>query len=252
MKNLRSIGVIICVALVLGFVVLMNSGTFKGWMFATAWNQKSTLTCGGSQHMTITGAHVKMDSAPVFEVGGDCQLTVIDSDIVAPTVVSAGGSAHVILRGGSITASDTAIDAGGDSQVEIHGTKIVGRISKGGSGRITGLPDLDQQQAADDAQKSLDDRWGKSACEGMTECYKSSNFLGQASAHVEGEVTADGSVSRVDISGAPGSPRNCLEATMKAKRLTGYDGGPGRLVCEFAGTFGLGNEDVTIGGSFRR
>ena len=252
MKRLGPIGAVAFIALVVGFVVLMNSGTFKGWMFATAWNQKSTLTCGGSQRMTITGVHVKMDDGPVFQVGGDCVLTVVDSDIVAPTVVSAGGSAHVILQGGRITASDTAIDAGGDSNVEIHGTKIVGRISKGGSGRITGLPDLDKQQAADDAQKALDDRWGKSACEGMTECYKSANFLGQASAHVEGDVAADGSISSVDISGAPGSPRDCLEATMKAKRLTGYDGGPGKLVCEFAGTFGGGNEDVTIGGSFRR
>ena len=250
--KLGSVGVVIFVVLVLGFVVLMNSGTFKGWMFATAWNQKSTLTCGGSQHMTITGAHVRMDSGPVFEVGGNCQLIVVDSDIVAPTVLSAGGSAHVILRGGSITASDTAVDAGGDSQVEIHGTKIVGRINKGGNGRITGLPDLDKEQAADDAQRSLDDRWGKGACEGMAACYKSANFLGQASAHVQGEVAADGSVSRVDITGDPGSPRDCLEATMKAKRLAGYDAGPGKLFCEFAGNFGGGNEDVTIGGSFRR
>ncbi|MBS0456022.1 MAG: hypothetical protein JSS44_01655 [Proteobacteria bacterium] len=252
MNKLGSLGIIVFVVLIGSFVFAMNSGVFKGWMFSSAWDGTSTLTCGGDQHMTISGRHIKMDSGPVFQVGGNCELTVEDSDIVAPSVVDAGGSAHVVLKGGNITAAQSAILSAGNAQVEIHGTKITGSIDKGGHGRITGLPDLDKQQAADDAQKVLDDKWGKSACEGLLECYRKANFLGQASAHVEGEVAPDGSIANVTITGSPGDPRDCLQATMQAKKLAAYDGKPGKLICEFAGTFGGGNVDVTIGGSLRR
>jgi hypothetical protein len=233
-------------------VVFFNSGAAKGWLFASSWDGKSTLVCGGSQQMTIRDKHVKMETGPAFTVGGDCKLNIVNSDIIAPTVIDAGGNAIVTVQGGSITATDKAIDAGGDAQIAIHGTKILGAIDKGGSARITGLPDLDKQQAAEDAGKALNDKWGKSACAGIAECYRNTHFVGQAGARVIGELDASGRVSTVTISGTPGSGRDCLEQVMKAKSVTAYDGGKGRLVCEFAGTWAGGNEDLNIGGAFQR
>ena len=233
-------------------IVFAMSGTVKGWLFSKAWDEKSALMCGGSQHMTVRDKHIKMDKGPVFEVGGNCELEVIDSDIVAPSVLSGGGSAHIVFQGGSITASDSAISVGGSAQVEIRGTKIVGATTKGGSARITGLPELDKQQSADDAQKALDDKWGQGACDGFAECYRNAGFVGQAGARVVGELDASGSVNQVQITGTPGEQRDCLESTMKAKKVAAFDGGTGKLMCEFAGTWAAGNEDLTIGGGFRR
>jgi len=228
------------------------SGTLKGQLLSKTWDEKSELLCGGSQHMSIRDKHIKMDKGPVFEVGGNCELEVIDSDIVAPSVLSGGGSAHVVFRGGSITASDSAIWVGGSAQVEIDGTKIVGDVKKGGSARITGLPELDQQQAADDAQKALDDKWGREACDGVAQCYRASGFVGQASGRITAVLDASGAVQQVEITGSPGEQRGCIESAMKAKKVNAFDGGTGKLVCEFAGTWAAGNEDLDIGGGFRR
>ncbi|HEY5289715.1 MAG TPA: hypothetical protein VIJ59_06745 [Caulobacteraceae bacterium] len=243
---------VIGVAFAVFMVVFFNSGAAKGWLFASSWDGKSPLTCGGSQQMTIRNKHIKMDTGPVFDVGGDCKLNIIDSDITAPTVLDAGGHAHVTFEGGSMTAGDKAITGGGDARVEIHGTKIVGAIDKGGSMRITGLPEFDKQQAAEDADKALNDKWGKSACAGIVECYRNAHFVGQAGARVIGELDASGRVSAVTITGTPGPQRDCLDQVMKAKAVAVYDGGKGRLVCEFAGTWAAGNEDLTIGGTFQR
>jgi hypothetical protein len=247
-KSIALVGAVIVVVA----IAFSMSGALKGRLLSTAWNEKSELLCGGNQHITIRDRHIKMEQGPVFSVGGHCELEVIDSDIVAPSVLSGGGSAHVVFRGGSITASDSAISVGGSAQVEISGTKIVGAVNKGGSARITGLPDLDRQQAADDAQKALDDKWGRTACDGLAECYRSSGFAGQAAARVVGILDASGAVTQVEISGTPGAQRGCLESAMKAKKVSAFDGGSGKLVCEFAGTWAAGNETLDIGGGFRR
>jgi hypothetical protein len=246
------------IASVLGVVVALLvavfavSGTAKGFLFTLFWDQKSPLTCGGSFAMTVKGKQIKMDKGPIFDVGGNCELHVIDCDLVAPSVLSGGGSAHVVLEGGSITASGTAISVGGSALVEIKGTKVSGQVSKGGTARVTGLPELDRQQAAEDAQKALDDKWGRQACEGLIECYKKAAFVGQAAARVVGELDAGGQVARVQVTGQPGEQRACLESTMKAKHVEAFDGGRGKLVCEFSGMFAAGSQMLTVGGGFRR
>ena len=51
------------------------SGWVKGFVYAKLWDEKSTLSCGGSFVMTIKDKTIDLARGPVFRVGGNHDLT---------------------------------------------------------------------------------------------------------------------------------------------------------------------------------
>jgi hypothetical protein len=203
---------------------------------AWRWDGESKLECYGSTVMHLRGKKGKMIAA-----AGNCEITVENCEIDEMT---AGGNAKITLIGGTMG----RLDAAGNVDVEIRGTKV-GRVERAGNVRVHGLPEEDAKQAAEDLSR----RYGAGACNGMIECYLNARAFGQISGRVEAHVGPDGHMLDATYEGeAKPAIRECLLATMRKKVIATYDGKPGVLSCEYAGTMAAGSRQLMIGGSFRR
>jgi hypothetical protein len=224
---------------VAAFAALMlyaTSWTVRGWVAAWRWDGDSKLECYGSTVMHLRGKKGKAIAA-----AGNCEIAVENCDVEELT---AGGNAKVTLVGGKLG----RLFAAGNADVEIRGTAVE-KVDRGGNVRVHGLPEEDAKQAVEDLSR----RYGSGACNGMIECYTSARAFGQISGRVEAKVGPDGHMLDATYEGeAKPAIRECLLATMRKKVIAGYDGKPGVLSCEYAGTMAAGSRQLMIGGSFRR
>ena len=101
---------------------------------AAKWDGKSTFTCGGTDAVTLTGVKA---SAGITAMG-NCQLTLVDCDITAPTAIDANGNAQVTMTGGSLNGSSFAVKANGLAKITMTGTKVTGKTKAEGLAKITG------------------------------------------------------------------------------------------------------------------
>ncbi len=141
----RIVGVLAAVIGVIGLSSVVYPplfGAVLGFVMAHTWSGTSSLTCGGHQRMNIDGKHASRATCgrgnsarfeTLITAGGNCQLTITDCDFEAPTVISAGGSAKVVIIGGHLNGSKHAIDAGGNATVEARDTRVDGAVSGGGA-----------------------------------------------------------------------------------------------------------------------
>jgi hypothetical protein len=120
--------------------------------FATSckrgWDGKRPIMCGGRQTLTLEnvkatydpGAATNIINESAITAGGDCQLTLINCDISAPVVVSTGGNAHVVIKGGHLVGTKkVAIEAGGNATITVESGHIEGKqaaIGAGGSATV--------------------------------------------------------------------------------------------------------------------
>jgi Contractile injection system spike tip protein len=76
---------------------------------SSGWDGKSALMCGGHDVVHVTGKTANLVTGPVIIAGGDCELTIEDCTITAPEILSVGGSAKVVIKGGHFDATSTVM-----------------------------------------------------------------------------------------------------------------------------------------------
>jgi hypothetical protein len=226
-----------------GVMAYATSWTVRGWVAAWRWDGASKLECYGSTTMHLKGKKAKVNGVAIA-AAGNCEITIEDCEIAGN--ITAGGNAKVELVGGRL---DGNLDAAGNVDVSIRGTVISGQVLRGGNARVHGLPEEDAKQAAEDLSK----KYGADACTGMIECYTDAHAFGQIKGRITSQVGADGHITNASYEGdAQPAIKGCLLATAKKKVIAGYDGQPGILTCEYAGTIAGGSRQLMIGGGYRR
>jgi hypothetical protein len=223
-----------------------------------SWDGTKPFQCGGSQNRTFKDLKIKYSPAAgepfadnAISAGGDCQLTLINCEISGNKVISAGGNAHIIIKGGKIEGKEEAMHVGGNATIEVtEGAQIVGPVESGGAGKIMGMPEQEKKQTV----RSLSQRFGKGACDAVIRCYQQNKAFGNVQGLVSGEVNASGKVTAAKYSAgeAPQPVRQCLEQAMVTKSIAGFDGKPGKLQCQYAGTLTAGSQMLSLDSQFVR
>ena len=102
------------------------------------WDGKSPLSCGAGDNLKIKGVKADLAKGPAINAGANCQLQLDDVDITAPIGIQAGGSAVVIVNGGSVNGKEAAAKALGKGKIVFKGTKVTGKTQKLGEAKIEG------------------------------------------------------------------------------------------------------------------
>ncbi len=94
-----------------------------------AWDGTSTLHCA---HMTLElrDREIRVPTGPAVQMGDGCRLRIIDCDIEAETLVTAGGASSLEVVDGRLSATKQILWAGGSANITIRGTKIDARTSE--------------------------------------------------------------------------------------------------------------------------
>jgi hypothetical protein len=164
-----------------------------------------------------------------------------------PVALTVSGNAHATVRGGAIRGGLVAVVVDGDAKADVS-APLDGAVRVEGNGRLTGSPALDRAQSARD----LSARWAAHACDAVVPCYARAaawgNVAGRLTAAITGRGTAsDAGLDRCD---APPAVRECLLASARHARLDGYDGAPGKLRCQWAGSLLPGTRRMSWEPSF--
>lgn len=104
---------------------------------AAKWDGKSTFTCGGNDVLTLTGVKAQV-AGTAIKAGGNCQLTLVSVDIVAPVGIDASANAKVKMTGGNLKASTSAVVASAGAKVDFVGTNVAGPVKTSGGAKVTG------------------------------------------------------------------------------------------------------------------
>jgi hypothetical protein len=102
------------------------------------WDGKKPFSCGGSDHVKLSGVTAKLGSGTAVTAGANCRLELVNVNITAPTGISALSNAVVTVNGGSVTGKTFAAKALGNAQITFKGTKVKGKTQALGSAKITG------------------------------------------------------------------------------------------------------------------
>lgn len=105
---------------------------------ASDWDGVAPFVCKGNQSPTISGITARFVEGTAITAEGNCKLTVIDSDIEAPTALHGKGNARITVQGGRLAGRDHAILADNNAQVAISGAQIDGKTTKKAGGKIDG------------------------------------------------------------------------------------------------------------------
>lgn len=208
----------------------------------SSWDGQEGFVCGGTQDITLEDLTVTFTPDPndpfphhsyAISAGGRCKLTLINCSISAPQVISAGGDSQVIIKGGRIAGEDIALAAESMATIEVaDGADIVGPVESSGSAKLIGI----SEQEAKETSHSLDSS-GEGACGAVIDCYAQHQAFGNVQGLVTGQVDATGQVTSADYSegDAPEKVQLCLIEDMKQKSIKDFEGGPGKLQCQYAG-----------------
>ncbi len=128
--------------LALALYVYRQAGTAStpaaGTATAVAWDGKAPFTCGGNEHVKLSGVTANLTSGTAVSASGNCDLELADCDITAPTAIAASGNAKVTVTGGSVSGSDDAATAAANAHVTFSGTKVTGKKKQSGLGKVVG------------------------------------------------------------------------------------------------------------------
>ncbi|MCA9646944.1 MAG: hypothetical protein H6718_31220 [Polyangiaceae bacterium] len=102
------------------------------------WDGKSPFNCGGNDAYRIKGVTAKLTSGTAITAGANCTLVIEDSNIEAPTGVSALGNSNITIKGGSVKGKTAALKALGNCKITVEGSKIDGKVTKLGKAVIEG------------------------------------------------------------------------------------------------------------------
>jgi hypothetical protein len=235
-----------------GCKLLPGGGGGAGKATETAdWDGKTMFECTGNDKMTLKGKTVSMPSGapaseklsavmcemmvgarhgcPMIEAAGNCSLEIVDSTLSAPTVLFAGGNAKVVFRNSTVN----------------------GEVKRGGSAVVTGLAVLAEQDKKAAAKEHLQE-YARGACSAVADCYKKSAAWGNVSGRIAVTIGADGRATgaRYENGTAPAAVRQCLIADGKTKVVAPFDGHPGLMTCDYAGSMTPGTQSMSYSPGF--
>ncbi|MCW5833836.1 MAG: hypothetical protein KIS78_15640, partial [Labilithrix sp.] len=98
------------------------------------WDGKRPFVCGGNDVVALSD----VTATAGVKAGGNCRLTLTDVSITAPVGIDASANAKVVMTGGRITASTSAVVASANANVDLVGTTVTGRVKRSGNAKITG------------------------------------------------------------------------------------------------------------------
>jgi hypothetical protein len=255
-KVVRVVAIVLAVLVFAAAMIYASSWSVRGFVAAARWDGQSTLECFGSTVMSLRGRNVDMTSAAssVIHAAGNCELEIVDCDLRGRLVLDGGGDARVIIRnskldGGLDVAGDVQLDfygstikvtpparaeVSGNARVAFHDSRLEGNLARSGNATVAGIPEIERQQALEE----LSHRYGGHACDGVIDCYQKSGAFGNISGRLVVDIDATGRAraARYESGDAPPAVRACLVALGRARTLDGYDGKPGRMTCDYAGS----------------
>jgi cbb3-type cytochrome oxidase subunit 3 len=103
---------------------------------AAAWDGQTPFKCGGNDNVRLEGIKATFADGVAITAGGNCQLTLVNLEIEAPTAIKAGGNTVVTIEGGRIEGTTTAIDAGAKAKIIGAGVELTGKTKKKGLASI--------------------------------------------------------------------------------------------------------------------
>ena len=157
----RAVGAIVAAAVVLPLVLMGVGIAFavggaaratrgivgSGGEAAEDWDGKSAFRCGGNDRAKLVGKTVKDAVGPLVIAETNCELTLVDCDLEAPTVLEAAGNARVRVERGRIAGTAEGIPAAsakGNAHIVFEGTRVQ---SKGLAFEATENAEIDARRA---------------------------------------------------------------------------------------------------------
>lgn len=84
------------------------------------------IVCQGSETMTVSGRVISVAGGTPVITNGNCTLTLVACTLSGLTAVSAEGNSHVLIEGGTLTATGPALVFGGNASADISSATITG------------------------------------------------------------------------------------------------------------------------------
>lgn len=133
-------GIVVCAGGAIGWSLLSTSpGSSLGAVESVEWDGTSPYSCGAAQKVTLSGARAILAGKTAISAGGNCQLTLDGLDVEGAIAVEASGNASVVIVGGSLKGSTSAIKASGNASVDVQGASVTGKVAKSGNAKVTGI-----------------------------------------------------------------------------------------------------------------
>jgi hypothetical protein len=218
------------------------------------WDGRTPLVCRGDQRIHIVGCRASLEGKTAVDASNGCEITLerctvrarigvsaahdakvrlVGCDVQAATAIALQQHASAVVEGGRIEGTEQALHLWHDTRVDVRGgAAVVGRIVRYHNARVTGVPAVEREQAAEDVGR----RHGPRACELAIGCY-GADFVGNLAGRLALDVNASGLVTAATHTGtAPPEVTACFAKLAGEERLVDYKGGAGKLVCTYAGS----------------
>ena len=225
------------------------------------WKNGQLAMDGGRIHWLSDGVHAA-PNALVLLRNVEVKTDLWSSARSAGTALQVSGATTAILVGGSITSEEVAIDVNDLSHLTLYGTKVSGKNRKDPGATVE---QLDQAGPSDIAQtmrklepvreqrrKELDahETIQSHACDGVNVCVNEVELRGQVKGQVVTMVDATGTIGSVTATGSfQGRVVACVRKRNQGRKIAGFVGGPGKLVCSWDVTISQGGSQMGSWGS---
>ena len=103
---------------------------------AAQWDGKTAFSCKGNDAISLVG----VNATAGVTTSGNCQLTLTNVTITAAVPINASGNSKVNVVGGAINGTANAAVASSNAIVTFTGTKVTGKTTKSGNGKVLGAP----------------------------------------------------------------------------------------------------------------
>lgn len=123
-KALKILGIVL-VALVILSAVVSTLSPVKFFISYLIWNEEETFWCSRDGAVTFENKEFSFDGT-IFEVSGDCRLTLENCTLRSTEPISCSGNAEVRIVGGKIVGDEIAIAVAGGT-LFIQGSDIEGK-----------------------------------------------------------------------------------------------------------------------------
>jgi hypothetical protein len=114
------------------------SGSISTSQEDATWDGKAPFSCMGGKNVRIKGVTADLATGTAVKGIGTCQIELIDCNIKAPVALEATGNVKITVTGGSITGTEFAAKAMGQSEITFKGTKVSGKTNAMAPAKIVG------------------------------------------------------------------------------------------------------------------
>jgi len=208
-------------------VTYLASGSLRGAVAAMLWSEEEMLTCDGELSMTLEGRVVEL-ADPVIDVGGLCELRLIDCTLTGPTAMQVGGNSRVYIERSRLYGTRTALRVSGTAEVTIVSSELFGEkaaIEAGNSARVrVSGGEVQGMQAALRVSGSAEVKGEAVAASGAYLTEQHGRVAGfpegaPAPAEVAPEPAGEAEAAGEGVHGAPIADERAAELLARARRI---------------------------------